>query len=190
MGFYSASASASAAVRFDVFGHPTASENCPTRSSERSLNQFKSPHDKVRDRKFSITSALNIAPHREGATPNDRVACGLVIGAPAVLGSVRGLAAAVRPVVRSQCDHGSLISWGTSLDEGRGEGWRTPARWWQSQESVSPDSTPFLGASTNDTMSEISGRRRDSRHRSRVAEMKDLAPRDRPNCQRTPPVEI
>ncbi len=32
----------------------------------------------VRDRKFSITSALSIVSHIDGATPNSRVACGLV----------------------------------------------------------------------------------------------------------------
>ena len=32
----------------------------------------------MRDRKFSITSALSTAAHTEGATPNNRVACGLV----------------------------------------------------------------------------------------------------------------
>src|ERR1700694_3100043 len=36
----------------------------------------------VRDRKFSITSALNIAAHTEGATPNNRMACGLVNVSP------------------------------------------------------------------------------------------------------------
>jgi hypothetical protein len=38
----------------------------------------------VRDRKFSITSALSIAAHTEGATPNNRVACGLVNVSPGV----------------------------------------------------------------------------------------------------------
>jgi len=36
----------------------------------------------VRDRKFSITSALSITAHTEGATPNNRVACGLVNVSP------------------------------------------------------------------------------------------------------------
>ena len=32
----------------------------------------------ARDSKFSMTSALSMAAHTEGATPNNRVACGLV----------------------------------------------------------------------------------------------------------------
>ena len=38
----------------------------------------------ARDRKFSITSALSIAAHTEGATPNNRMACGLVNLSPGV----------------------------------------------------------------------------------------------------------
>ena len=38
----------------------------------------------VRDRKFSITSALSIAAHTEGATSNNRVACGLVNLSPGI----------------------------------------------------------------------------------------------------------
>jgi hypothetical protein len=38
----------------------------------------------ARDRKFSITSALSIAAHTEGATPNNRVACGLVNLSPGI----------------------------------------------------------------------------------------------------------
>ena len=37
-----------------------------------------------RDRKFSITSALSIAAHTEGATPNNRVASGLVNWRPGI----------------------------------------------------------------------------------------------------------
>ena len=42
----------------------------------------------MRNRKFSITSALSIAAHTEGATPNNRVASGLVKLSPGVMKAV------------------------------------------------------------------------------------------------------
>ena len=65
-----------------------------------------------RDRKFSITSALSIAAHTEGATPNNRVACGVVKVEP---GHVSVLFADSLQQcgkwcgARGGCDHGSLI---------------------------------------------------------------------------------
>jgi hypothetical protein len=38
----------------------------------------------ARDRKFSIMSALSIAAHTEGATPNNRMACGFVSLSPGI----------------------------------------------------------------------------------------------------------
>ena len=83
----------------------------------------------MRDRKFSITSALSIAAHTEGATPNNRVACGLVNLSPGIsrYSSRTRCSSAASGAERGGCDHGSLISGETSLDEGRGQGWRTPS---------------------------------------------------------------
>ena len=82
----------------------------------------------MRDRKFAITSALNIAAHTEGATPNNRVTCGLV-NVPrhfSILFADSLQQGGQWCGVRGW-DHGSLISVETSLDEGRGQGWRTPS---------------------------------------------------------------
>jgi hypothetical protein len=58
-------------------------------------------------------------------------------------------------------DHGSLISAETSLDEGRGQGWRTSSEWSESQKSVNSDGTPYtlplIGTSARSAQTRIHG---------------------------------
>ncbi len=75
----------------------------------------------ARDRKFSMTSALNIAAHTEGATPNKRMACGLVSSRPGILPySSRTCCSSAASGAESegQAIMATLLSGGTSLDEG------------------------------------------------------------------------
>jgi len=71
-----------------------------------------------------------------------------LIWAPAFLGIVRGLAAAARPMVRSQRMWSSQPDFlgKASLDEGRGQGWRTPSEVVAVRKALNAECTPFPGA--------------------------------------------